>query len=158
MDINIRWMIRRDLPEVLAIEKVSFEHPWNAEDFMTCLRERNTLGMVAEFDDQVVGYMIYEMHDHKLHLISIAAHWQHRSCGIGLQLIDKLKDKLVFRRRNRITVDVRETNLDAQLFFRACGFEAVSVVKTPWPETSDDAYRMVYRVPVLTNSEMEMSK
>jgi ribosomal-protein-alanine N-acetyltransferase len=156
--VNIRWMIRRDLPEVLAIENVSFEFPWNEDDFTACLRERNTMGMVAEHGDQVVGYMLYRTHDYKLHLLSIASHWQHRSCGIGLHLIEKLKSKLAFRRRNRITVDVRETNLSAQLFFKACGFEAVSVVKTPWPETSDDAYRLVYRVPVLSEPEMEISK
>jgi [ribosomal protein S18]-alanine N-acetyltransferase len=25
---HIRWMIRRDMPEVLAIEAASFEFPW----------------------------------------------------------------------------------------------------------------------------------
>ena len=26
--VHIRWMIRRDMPEVLAIEAESFEFPW----------------------------------------------------------------------------------------------------------------------------------
>ncbi len=26
--VHIRWMIRRDMPEVLAIEDESFEFPW----------------------------------------------------------------------------------------------------------------------------------
>ena len=45
---HIRWMIRRDMPEVLAVEGESFEFPWCEEDFLRCLRQRNCIGMVAE--------------------------------------------------------------------------------------------------------------
>lgn len=30
--IHIRWMIQRDLPECLDIEKQSFEFPWSNDD------------------------------------------------------------------------------------------------------------------------------
>ena len=53
-NVHIRWMIRRDMSEVLEIEKSSFEFPWSEEDFIRCLRQRNCIGMVAEFDDRVV--------------------------------------------------------------------------------------------------------
>ena len=46
--VNIRWFIRRDMPEVVAIEKQGFEFPWSEEDFLRCLRLRHTIGMVAE--------------------------------------------------------------------------------------------------------------
>ena len=55
-------MIRRDMPEVIPIETASFEFPWSEDDFVRCLRQRNCIGMVAEMDDQVVGFMIYELH------------------------------------------------------------------------------------------------
>ena len=35
--VHIRWMIRRDMPEVLEIERKSFEFPWFEEDFIRCL-------------------------------------------------------------------------------------------------------------------------
>ena len=53
--VHIRWMIRRDMPEVLQIEAASFEFPWLEDDFIRCLRQRNCIGMVAEYDDRVVG-------------------------------------------------------------------------------------------------------
>ena len=28
VNVHIRWMIRRDMPEVLQIERTSFEYPW----------------------------------------------------------------------------------------------------------------------------------
>ena len=66
--VHIRWMIRRDMPEVLDIESESFEFPWSEDDFIRCLRQRNCIGMVAELDDQVVGFMIYELHKTRLHI------------------------------------------------------------------------------------------
>ena len=38
--VHIRWMIRRDMPEILAIEDESFEFPWIEGDFIRCLRQR----------------------------------------------------------------------------------------------------------------------
>ena len=57
--VHIRWMIRRDMPEVLAIEGQSFEFPWSEEDFLRCLRQRKCIGMVAEQHERVIGFMIY---------------------------------------------------------------------------------------------------
>ena len=72
--IQLRWMIRRDMPEVLSIEQEAFEFPWLDEDFTRCLRQRNCIGMVAEVGDSVVAFMIYELHRTRLHSsISLSA-------------------------------------------------------------------------------------
>ena len=70
--VHIRWMIRRDMPEVLAIEHASFDFPWCEEEFLRVLRQRNCIGMVAEVGEQVVGFMIYELHKNKLHVLDFA--------------------------------------------------------------------------------------
>ena len=72
--VHIRWMIRRDMPEVLDIENRSFEFAWTEEDFIRCLRQRNCIGMVAEHDERVVGFMIYELHKNRLHILNFAVH------------------------------------------------------------------------------------
>src|SRR5918999_229603 len=46
--VHIRWMIRRDMPEVLAIEHASFEYPWCEEEFLRVLRQRVGHQMVAK--------------------------------------------------------------------------------------------------------------
>jgi len=88
--VHIRWMIRRDMREVLDIEQTSFEFPWLEEDFIRCLRQRNCIGMVAEHGDQVVGFMIYELHKSRLHILNFAVFDQARQRGVGQQMIDKL--------------------------------------------------------------------
>jgi ribosomal-protein-alanine N-acetyltransferase len=143
--IHIRWMIRRDMTEALAIETESFEFPWSEEDFVRCLRQRNCIGMVAELDDQVVGFMIYELHKNRLHILNFAVAGHVRRQGVGSQMIAKLVGKLSQQRRSRILLEVRETNLSAQLFFRNSGFKAVSVLREFYDDTPEDAYVMQFR-------------
>ncbi len=143
--VHIRWMIRRDMPSVLMIENNSFEFAWTEDEFIRCLRQRNCIGMVCELDDEIVGFMIYELHKNRLHILNFAVSAEFRRSGIGSQMIDKLLGKLSYERRNRIMLEVRETNLNAQLFFRDCGFKAISVLRDFYHDSTEDAYLMQYR-------------
>jgi [ribosomal protein S18]-alanine N-acetyltransferase len=142
---HIRWMIRRDMAEVLDIESDGFEFPWSEEDFVRCLRQRNCIGLVAEHADRVVGFMIYELHKTRLHLLNFAVAKHAGRRGVGGQMLNKLIAKLSNQRRTRIVLEVRETNLAAQLFFRKMGFRAVSVLRDFYDDTTEDAYLMQYR-------------
>jgi ribosomal-protein-alanine N-acetyltransferase len=145
LKVHIRWMIRRDMPEILRIEQQSFEFPWSEEDFVRCLRQRNCIGMVAESDERIIGFMIYELHKSRLHILNFAVHPAIRRQGVGRQMASKLVSKLSHQRRTRILLEVRETNLAAQLFFRATGFRAVSVLRDFYEDTTEDAYLMEHQ-------------
>ena len=142
--VHIRWMIRRDMPEVLNIESASFEFPWTEDDFVNCLRQRNCIGMIAEHDERVVGFMIYELHKSRLHIINFAVAREYRRRGVGSQMLQKLVGKLSHQRRNKILLEVRETNLQAQLFFKDNHFRAVSVLRDFYDDTTEDAYLMQF--------------
>lgn len=143
--VHIRWMINRDMPEVLAIEERAFEHPWGEEEFIDSLRQRHCIGMVAEHNERVVGFMVYELHKNRLHVLNFAVSDSVRRRGIGSQMIRKLVDKLSPQRRNRIMLEIRETNLSAQLFFRDLGFRAISLLRDFYEDTAEDAYLMQFR-------------
>lgn len=142
--VHIRWMIRRDMPEVLAIEHASAEFPWCEEEFLRVLRQRNCIGMVAEYGERVVGFMIYELHKNKLQVLDFATHPEFRRMGVGRQMLAKLVGKLSSHRRTRIALMVRETNLSAQYFYKVQGFRATGVVREHFPDTGEDAYLMQY--------------
>lgn len=144
---HIRWMIRRDMPEVLAIESASFEFPWLEDDFICCLRQRPCIGMVAEHNDRVVGFMIYELNKNRIQVLNFATLPEMRRRGVGTQMVRKLVDKLSTQRRTRILIEVRETNLTAQLFFRSTGFRAISVLRDFYNSPSEDGYLMQYHHP-----------
>jgi ribosomal-protein-alanine N-acetyltransferase len=148
--VHIRWCIRRDMPEVLDIERGCFEFPWYEEDFIKCLRQRNCIGMVAEGPQTcagtppILGFMVYELHKTRIHVLNFAVSPECRHQGIGRQMVDKLLGKLSEKGRRAITLEVRETNLPAQLFFKEHGFRAVNVLRSFYEDSPEDAYQMRY--------------
>lgn len=146
MKINIRWLVRKDMPSVMKIEHESFDFPWSEDDFIESLRQRNVIGMVAEHLDVVVGFMIYELRPNAISLWSIAVHPEFRRRGVGRALITKLLTKTTGR-RNKILLECRETNIGAQLFLRDHGFFAVGVLREFYPETNEDAYLFTWNAP-----------
>ena len=153
--VHIRWMIRRDMPEVLQTETESFEFAWTEEDFLRCLRQRNCIGMVAEQGERVVGFMIYELHKSKLHILNFAVSPSCRRSAVGMQMVTKLISKLSSHRRTRITLEVRETNLAAQLFFRKQDFRALKVLRAYYEDSGEDAFVMQYQFADAIGDEAE---
>lgn len=145
---HIRWMIRRDMRDVLAIEKDSFEFPWDEEDFIRFLRGRNCIGMVAEiehpWDGRVLSYVCYEIDGDQIEIVNLAVAPPARRRGVGRQMVEKLVSKLHEKRRRRIVVSVRESNLPAQLFFQQLGFRATAVLRNNYDESPEDAYLMQF--------------
>jgi len=146
LKVQIRWLIRRDMPEVLDIERENFEFSWTEEDFLCCLRQRNCIGMVAEQNHQIVGFMIYELHKSKIQILNFAVAKEASRQGIGTQMICRVIDKLSQQRRREITLAIRESNLTAQLFFKNQGFRAIHVLRNYYEDTAEDAYMMRYRL------------
>jgi len=102
--------------------------------------------MVAEQSDgDAVGYMVYELHKHRLHLLNLAVHKDYRSRGVGYSMISKLQGKLSYQRRNRILLEVSERNLAGQLWFKRQGFRAISVLRDFYDDSDQDAYLMQFR-------------
>lgn len=156
--VHIRWMIRRDMSDVLGIERKSFDHAWTEDEFLQCLRQRNCIGMVAEHLDHVVGFMIYELHKSRLHLLNFAVVPQFRRSGIGAQMVAKLYGKLATHRRSKISLAVRERNLAAQMFFRAQDFRAVRVMRNYYEDTGEDAFLMEYHVDSEVDRDLPVNR
>ena len=144
--VHIRWHVRRDMPEILQIEQGCFAYPWNEEDLLRCLRQRNCIGMVAEHGEKVVGFMIYELHRRRLEILNLAVHPQYHRHGVGAQMVGKLISKMSSHRRTAVAVCVRETSLPAQLFFRQQEFKAIRVLPGYYEDSGEDAYRFVYSI------------
>ncbi len=142
--LHDRWMVRHDMETVQKIENECFDYPWSEEDFIRCLRLRNCIGMVFEHNGAIVGFMIYELHKSRLHVLSFAVKLNYRRRGVGQAMVNKLKGKLSSQRRTALMLEIRETNLGAQLFFQQQGFKAISVLRDFYDDTTEDAYLMRY--------------
>ena len=145
---QMRWLIRRDMPEVMEIENRSYEFPWTEEEFLACLRQKNCIGTVYESSQGYIdGFMVYELHKFTLRLLNLAVAPEVRQTGVGRSMVQRLIDKLSQQKRRFIEAEVRETNLKAQLFFSGAGFKAVQVLRRHYDETNEDAYLFRYSLP-----------
>lgn len=105
--------------------------------------------MVAENGQDVVGYMIYELHKKKLELIKLAVAPGFQRKGVGTQLLKKIQSKLSGYRRTRVGTYINEQNLPAQLFFKANNWVATRVERDFYQENDDSAIRFLYKLPIL---------
>jgi ribosomal-protein-alanine N-acetyltransferase len=147
MNPTIRWLVRSDLPAVLPIEQASFHVPWSEEDFLAELRDKRTIGLVADIDGRVVGYVVYEMTKQAIQIRNLAVHPDCRRQGIGTAFIEKLMGKLCQSRRSCMSMLLCDRNTPGHLFLRACGFRAQ--LERGWYDDGTDAYCFRWRLPVL---------
>lgn len=124
--IRIRWMIRRDMIEVVEIDRQSFASRWGEPVFLETLRRRNVIGMVAEDDGRVVGYMVFRLHRDRIELLRLAVSADRRREGIGERLVGKLKGKLApfVAGREVVACDLDEPDatIEACRFLASQGF------------------------------------
>lgn len=143
-------MIRRDLPAVLDIEEQCLQYCWTEDDFIRALRQRNVIGKVAEHGEEILGFMIYELHKTRLNILKISTHVDHLRMGIGKALVENLKLKLSWQNRRKLTLEVRESNLAVQLFLRSLGFRVIRILKDHYG--GEDTYHMEFRVRTSENA------
>ena len=146
LPVNVRWMVRRDFAEVLAIERACFEFPWTEQEFRQCLQLPNCLGMVAEHNGRIIGFIIYETPRSRILITNIAVDPEFQRHGIARQMIKKLVMKMIHQQRHKIAIEIRETNLPALLCFRALGFRSATILKNFYEGRSEDAYVLQYRL------------
>ena len=143
--IQLRWMSHSDADAVVGIESRSFEYPLTLEELKAMRLQPDCISLVAEVNRKVVAYVLYEAHRKILNILSFAVAPEHRRCGVGRKIIEKMQQNVEVSNRDAIAIEVRERNLPAQLFFRKCRFLATAVINDRWPEINEAAYVMCFR-------------
>lgn len=149
---HVRWLIRRDLPEVNEIEASVGAWEVSEEEIIHAINQRNCIGMIAEQGERVVGWMQYELCKDYLYLLHLRVHPDYRRRGIGTVMLNALLDKLSPHRRTHLVIIVRESDLEDQLFYRSQGLWAVQVIPSDHVE-NEDRYLMEYRLAVQQEPE-----
>jgi [ribosomal protein S18]-alanine N-acetyltransferase len=142
------------IPAVLAIEEAAFAgDSWNATDFKHMKSRRDGIvtlfeSRASESDRPVVGFIAYTLATGYIRIWNFAIHPMYQRRGVGTWAIrDYMASKLHAHRRVKILLDLRESALEAQLFFRAMGYKAINVKRHYYDDTDESAYEMQYRLP-----------
>lgn len=138
----VRWLIRRDLPEVLDLEQDLSREPWSEAQWLSHIRTRCTIGHVAEdARGRIIGAMLYTLDNSGLVIERIIS----RTTPAADAMVHQLLDKLSPQRRTWLETHVPESDLPAQLFFQRHGFVCVGIERG---ETGENAYRFRFSLPL----------
>jgi [ribosomal protein S18]-alanine N-acetyltransferase len=124
-----------DLPEVVAIERAIYSHPWSEGNFADSLRagyDCRTWRMAGE----LVGYFVLMSAAGEAHLLnlSVAAAYQRR--GHGAALLREATRLAKSRGAQAIFLEVRPSNLAGQRLYTRFGFRKVGARRDYYPALS----------------------
>ncbi|MBI3333727.1 MAG: GNAT family N-acetyltransferase [Candidatus Omnitrophica bacterium] len=151
LELHLLDTQQRHLQEIVQImdsaEKPLGGRGWSEEDFLRYARKEYVSTLVAEYNERVVGFMVYERQVNSVVLIAFGIHPAFRGQRVGRRLIEELKDKLSPRRQISIELLVRESDVESQLFFKGLNFMADKVLRGYFEDTGEDAILMRYSLP-----------
>lgn len=130
-----------DRAQVLRIEAASFPDAWAPELLERFLASPRVTGHVLERAGECVGFFVVLHEVRGLHLINLAVAPSERRTGVATRALQALEAIARTHGRLRIELEVRETNLAAQLLYRKHGYRAVEIVRAYYGD--QDAYRMI---------------
>jgi len=92
-------MIRRDIPQIIALEKAA-AGVWREAAFLAALKKRNCIGMVATEGDQITGFVVYRLRRDDLSVVKFVAPSAEAKTVLGEKLVFKCNS----HRRPRLKV------------------------------------------------------
>ncbi|MBI2054434.1 MAG: GNAT family N-acetyltransferase [Candidatus Staskawiczbacteria bacterium] len=147
--ISLEWIneryVRQHKKELLEIDSQDFQASLSKKEFTRYLYKENFYGMAAHHGKTIAGFVIYELDDYEIYISRLVVKKNLRRRGIASAMVRFLISKLDSKVRRTIFAEVGESNLQAQLFFKAMGFRAISIVH-PLDDklVEEDFYLMKY--------------
>ena len=125
-------MTEADLPEVVAIERAVYSHPWTSGNFLDSLRagyDCRTWRMAGE----LVGYFVLMTGAGEAHLLNLSVATTHQRRGHGAALLREAT-RLAKRRGVRaIFLEVRPSNRPGQALYERFGFRQIAQRRNYYP-------------------------
>jgi ribosomal-protein-alanine N-acetyltransferase len=124
MEVEIREINFNDLDEVAEIEKICFSLPWSKELLSQELLNDMAYYQCALINGKVVGYMgMWKICDEG-HITNVAVLPEYRKKGIASTLISKMIEVCECSEIYNITLEARESNIEAINLYEKFGFES----------------------------------
>ena len=151
-DYTIRRCEDRDLTSVVNINMVTLPEHYSDYFFQSLLRELPEAFIVAEFHDDLIGYIMCKIEFgfsnfrklgfvKKGHVVSVAVLDQHRGKGVGKALMLEGINGVVSRKSDEIYLEVRISNIQAIRMYQDLGFQIKSRLRSYYRD-GEDAYLM----------------
>ena len=144
--VTIDLMGKKDLPEIMAIEKESFISPWTGGMLADELKVTHSKCLVARlyYDKKNIigGYLIFWIVADEAHLHNIAVRKEFRRQGLAQGFMNVMKEISRQAGVKAQTLEVRESNVEAIKLYRKCGFVLKGTRPLYYTDTHEDALIM----------------
>ena len=132
-------MKKKDLPEVLEIERLCFRQPYSYEIFEQELQIDAANLWVVVFKRRVVAYLDFWMVADEMELVSIAVHPDFQGIGAGAFLLRAMLRYAQKQGQRSIVLDVRASNTAALHLYQKFSFRRVGLRKRYYSDNQEDA-------------------
>ena len=120
--MEIRQMQLDDLEQVMEIENENFSVPWTETGFFTFLIREDTLFLVAQEKEEILGYcgVVMVQDEGDITNVAVKKSWQNQ--GVGKKLMEELVKSTEQEGVARLFLEVRASNEPALRLYRNMGF------------------------------------
>jgi ribosomal-protein-alanine N-acetyltransferase len=125
-ELVIRAMRGNDIPDVVAIERGSYQFPWSEGIFRDCLRVGYVCRVVTA-SRQVMAYGVMSFGAGEAHILNLCVGEAYRCRGIGRQLLNSLIERAGAAGMADAYLEVRPSNTTAIRLYLSLGFEQVGM-------------------------------
>ena len=142
MDFRIEKMTVAHIEEIARLEKECFSSPWSEDGLKSELDNNFARFFVAFLDGEMAGYIGSHNVLGEVYITNVAVFSEFRRNGVGKALVEFLVDKMKSENADFVTLEVRESNMNAISLYEKCGFQKVGKRKDFYEKPREDAVLM----------------
>ncbi|MGM9924774.1 MAG: ribosomal protein S18-alanine N-acetyltransferase [Bacillus sp. (in: firmicutes)] len=141
--LSFRLMEEKDLDEIMELEHRCFTVPWTKDAFYNEIHQNKfATYIVLEEEGKIIGYCGAWLVIDEAHITNVAILPEYRGRGLGEALMVKMMDKCREESIERMTLEVRVSNVVAQSLYRKLGFQNGAIRKNYYSDNQEDAIVM----------------
>lgn len=139
-------MQSEEIPEVMAIDRLSFRSPWSEISYRSEISNSAAYYLVARRGKRIVGYAGSWLVVDEVHITTLGVHPDFRRQGIGERLLSTILTEARERGITRASLEVRESNAAAISLYEKHGFHPVARRRGYYRDTGEDAIVLGQRI------------
>lgn len=155
--IVYRSMTEKDVERVAELEKICFITPWSYNALLGELSNSVANYIVADDNGVVCGYAGVWIMFEEAHMTNIAVAPDHRKQGIARRMILELMKLALDKGAERMTLEVRENNHNAQRLYASLDFAYAGTRKHYYSDTGENAL-ILWNDCIIDTYERNMNK
>jgi ribosomal-protein-alanine N-acetyltransferase len=141
LQLTIRRAQPADIPQIVAIERITFVDPWDERTLQESLAYYPETFFVARSNGDLAGFVAAGLEDtgEELygHIMNLAVAPGYRRQGVGQHLIRRLEQEFAISGAGGAQLEVRITNTGAQEFYRRLGYREVFQIASYYANDED---------------------